>query len=65
MSTPKKPINEMRLIDACTALHATVLAFIERAQLGDVKGMLERGVLVQRQMEVVAETVTGTGVIGG
>lgn len=58
----KKPVNEAKLIDACAALQATVATFIERAQLGDVKGMLERGVLVQAQMEAVAKVVTGTEV---
>lgn len=57
-----KPINEALLADACSALHTTVHGFIERAKLGDVKGMLERGALVQKQMETVAEVVTGTGI---
>lgn len=58
----KKPVNEAKLLNDCNVLRASVAAFIERAMLGDVKGMLERGVAVTEQLQRCAETVTGTGV---
>lgn len=60
--TTKHTVNEALLIDACNSLRSTIHTFVERAQLRDVRGMLERGVLVQKQMERIAEIVTGTGV---
>lgn len=51
-----------KVSEASDQLLSDVNAFIERAKLGDVKGMLERGVAVTEQLQRVAEVVTGTGV---
>lgn len=50
-----------KVAEASDQLLSDVNAFIERAKLGDVKGMLER-VAVTEQLQRVAEVVTGTGV---
>lgn len=51
-----------KVAQATEMLNSIVTDFIDRAKAGDVKGMLERGVLVDEAMRKVAEAVTGTGI---
>lgn len=55
-------VDPKRVAEASDQLRASLNAFIERAALGDVKGMLERALLVQEQLQRVTEIVTNTEV---